>query len=75
MGKNCWSGKLPKVSDLQKYVDNRIAKFESELNVKLFDLPNEVIRARIVELKNLKIIVDGVTLNEQQKRRKINIVE
>ncbi len=53
-------GVFPSVEDLKRYVDDRIKRFEGELEPGKFDVKNEVVRARIVELNNFKIIVDGL---------------
>lgn len=56
-------GRLPEARNLQQYVDDRINRFTSELDPAQFDTANEVIRARLVELKNFKILVDGLVTN------------
>lgn len=60
-------GDFPSVANLKRYVDERIKRFEGELDPKLFDVKNEVIRARIVELKNFKLMVDGLICGEGVK--------
>lgn len=57
-------GELPEAKDLKRYVDNRIQWFEGELNPDSTDTKNEAIRARIVELRNFKIIVDAFSVRE-----------